>query len=261
MATNCQDHSPHGKGNKIIIREWQRLLPVSVAIVPATAPSATSPCPCCSDGGQTTAWDAVQAGSHCESQPIPALSIGSDWLSFHLLLADEFCDQLRITREEVWEGIHPQNAQLHRQENCLWNRSRAQLAPPEGGTLTMAHHIQWCESLLRNTPIEGGGTIAATSAMFHFSARSRTSTGMPRTRAHCKGSTTRESMVIARSCLCRSSFAVVHVAGRTSRSAGPTSPKEDGNCKAWRMAVSCHVRHASRRASWCLLSTVELFWM
>ena len=57
-------------------------------------------------------------------------------------------------------------------------------------------HTQRCEILPRCTPLASDQatdkrTIAAISATFHVSAPSRTSSGMPRTKASCKGSTAR----------------------------------------------------------------------
>ena len=85
---------------------------------------------------------------------------------------------------EVWNGIHRQIAQLHRPENCRWNRRRDQLAPPgrntdDGSTHPIVRSLQKKAHCQPSVGHRRRGTIAAMSATSHyFSAHSRTS--MPR---------------------------------------------------------------------------------
>ena len=121
-------------------------------------------------------------------------------VSFHFLLTDEFPDKLHITERRFGKVF------IHRTYSCIAQKtvggtSRAQLAPPEGGTLAMAQHIQWCESLLRNTRLTFdqaivSATIPLLSSFTHVNKHASH-------KGRCESSTARESLVIARSCLCR----------------------------------------------------------
>ena len=74
FLTNCQDHSPHGKGNKINIRKEQLLFLISVAVVPATAPVSNKPVLVVLTEGKQ------RHGK--KSRSIAALSVGSEWCPF-----------------------------------------------------------------------------------------------------------------------------------------------------------------------------------
>ena len=128
---------------------------------------------------------------------IPALSVGSDWWPF----TSSWHTSL-VTNSESWRGRR--GGEEEEEEGGSFERisSTNHTADVDSGLredekLTRAQHSQRCEiSAKRTANLRSShrrrGTIAAISATVH-EARSRTSSGMPSTKASCKGSTARES--------------------------------------------------------------------
>ena len=189
IVLNGQDDGPHRKGDEVNIRQQQRLLLVGVRCARLGAHQQRAG-PCSLGGRRTTAWDAT--GRLQRADPLPlfpsARTGGPSPLSWHTSL---------VTNSESWrgdsKGPRPQPAPPHLRGSRRLSHSFARVFERTKHRRGV-QHTQWCEILPRSTPLTSDrGTIGAISATFHVSARSRTSSGMPRTKASCDGSTARES--------------------------------------------------------------------